>query len=250
MRILITENQRRILFEETENVDNFLSELSTYFNLSPESLSVIKKDIESSGCGKIEFRYFKIRGVGGASLPDGVLINRMIRDLNIGDVIFTIFHEIAHQYQYKKYGNDFSYKLYNNDIDMKEAIGKLRNIEEIADNFGIRKYREYSKRGIINGSMPHNSGYNEYKDDDFKHLILTMQKIIRDAGVTSTEEITTMFYNWLVHPEAASNIEKRVKNNDIDLRSQEKKDKSNKNFDRSNRSNEFTINEGVYDKYE
>ncbi|MFN9905707.1 MAG: hypothetical protein ACK56F_06205, partial [bacterium] len=101
----LKESIRRILKEDTKGIDVFIDELSNNYELSEELLGFIKKFIEESECKLINFSKFKI-GVLGLALESGVLINSTIIGRPLPFVLFVIFHEIAHQYQFKKYGDD------------------------------------------------------------------------------------------------------------------------------------------------
>ena len=198
MKILITEEQGiRLLTEEVQGLGEFLYTLGEKFPIVDKFHNYLKNDIEKSRCEKIEFCGFT-HPSSGASFPNGVLINRLILKENLPKTIFIIFHEIAHQYQYKKYGADFSYKLYNEEMPLKEGIRLLKQTENTADRFGLRKSEEYARLGMYKRPyFPMRGAYDNYTDADFAKYIMTMRKQIQQSGLTSTEEITSMFYNWI-----------------------------------------------------
>jgi hypothetical protein len=199
MRIIITEDQRkRLLTEEVSGLGEFLYILGERYPEIDKFHNQLKRDIEKSNCQKIEMCGFSHRALG-ASLPTGVLINKIILDYySLPYVIFVIFHEIAHQYQYKKYGADFSYKIYSDEIPVKDGIRLLKQTENTADQFGIRKCREYGRMGLYREEYtPPKGNYEKFTDEEFTGYINGMKSQIKSSGLTSTEEITTMFYNWI-----------------------------------------------------
>ncbi|MEN6292787.1 MAG: hypothetical protein ABFD07_12330, partial [Methanobacterium sp.] len=108
-----------------------------------------KNSIEKSGCQHITFGRFNIEALG-LSLDNGVVINERIQYyFKLPMALYVIFHEIAHQYQYKKYGIDLMYKPYRNDSDFVESINIIREREIVADEYANRKVREFIIMGFI-----------------------------------------------------------------------------------------------------
>jgi hypothetical protein len=93
-------------FIESNNVvsgiEVFLKNLITAYPSLENHIDIIKKFIEKSGCKKISIRPFKI-GALGMSLSNGVVLNpTSVYAKSIEHTLYVLFHEIAHQYQYKK----------------------------------------------------------------------------------------------------------------------------------------------------
>jgi hypothetical protein len=205
MKLILNEGQyNRLILESPEGIDDFLDDLSLHYRkLTPEHLQKIKSDIESSGCEKIEWapfsREFTVgkNTAAGLSLPHGVMLNNMILNANpLEIIIYILFHEIGHQYQYKKYGEEFAYKLYRNNIDIPTAIQTLKNIENTADQFGLRKCREYNKLGICR--VPQIPGsYSDVPDQLFIDYLAKFRNKINEMGINTPDEIGTMIYNWI-----------------------------------------------------
>lgn len=207
MKVILNEEQySRLLLEDVQGIDEFMDELSLYYRrLKPEHLAKIKFDIGSSGCEKVEFSPFsKEFTVGnnspsGLSLPHGVMLNVKTLDYPLPIMIYILFHEIGHQYQYKKYGEEFAFKLYRNDADIDESIQQLKQIETTADQFGIRKCREYLKLGIIDRDLMsgQKGAYDNIKREVFEEYINKFKNKIVEMGVNTPDEIGTMMYNWI-----------------------------------------------------
>ena len=87
------------------------------------------------------------------SLTDNVILNKSVFNSDLYKFIFVLFHEIAHQYQYRKYGIERMYALYNGKLPINDAVEWLRYTESVADQFAIRKCRELQKMGIPTGPL-------------------------------------------------------------------------------------------------
>ena len=90
----------------------------------------------------------------GLALESGVLINKMALNSPLPFLLFLIFHEVAHQYQFKKYGEDIMYNCYLGEISDTEAAEFMKHTEEIADDFGSRKIRQLQKLNLIGPYTP------------------------------------------------------------------------------------------------
>ena len=157
----------------------------------------IKSFIENSNCKKVEVAKFKYPALGLA-VHNGVLFNEVVFNQPLPNFLFIIFHEIAHQYQYKKYGDDKMYEFYLGEIDVKDAAIAMKEIEMIADEFASRKVREFVKLGFI--SQPNNSDLSQYKNVPLHHfeaLISQTKQTIKDKGVSSFDDIADIFYNMI-----------------------------------------------------
>ena len=128
---------RRIIKEETSGLGDFVGTLKSNFNISDELVDFVSDFIQKSDCNKIEFTKFKYPALG-AALHNGVLINNMVLNSSLELTLFAIFHEIAHQYQYKKYGIEKMYEFYNNEISVVDTAKFMKTIETTADNFASR----------------------------------------------------------------------------------------------------------------
>ena len=146
MRYIITESQYRLLTEETSGVDDFIGQMVEKYPEVEGYSNQIKSFIENSGCHKIEVASFKYPAMGLA-LHNGVLFNKMIFYQTLPKFLFVLFHEIAHQYQYKKYGAEKMYEFYLGDLDVNDAAESMKKIEIIADEFALRKVRHIAKIG-------------------------------------------------------------------------------------------------------
>jgi hypothetical protein len=192
----LQETIRRILREETTNLDPFIDKLRSTYNMSDEVTDFLVDFIEKSGCQKIEFADFKYQALG-ASLHNGVLINKSILNTSLEMALFVIFHEIAHQYQYKKYGEKTMYDFYNEEISVMDAAKFMKYSENVADDFGSRKIRELQKMGLI---KPHFKSPQMYKDVQLIQLVGFINQIrtqLRANNITTPDRISEFYYNLI-----------------------------------------------------
>lgn len=187
---------RRILKEETQGINNFINTLESKFNLSDELKQFLINFIENSNCKNIEFSNFKIPAEGMA-LYDKVLINNRVLTKNLELVLFVIFHEIAHQYQFKKYGVDKMHDIYNGEISIEEGAKFMKYVEEVADNFAYRKIRELQKKGMIDKSFIPPQLYKTIDLSYIKTLVSHYRTLLSKDNITSHDKISEFFYNMV-----------------------------------------------------
>lgn len=192
-------NRKRIITENLLSIDGFIYELGEYHPEIDEFSNILKDFIIKSGCQGIELRPLSSK-IGGLSLHDRVVINENILNYRLGYVLYVIFHEIAHQYQYKKYGKDFVYNLYLNKISVDEALGILKHIELTADEFAIRKCRELVKLGHLDDKVVMKKGfYKSLPNIEYKILIIKTRNLMRSKKITDTERISEIYYNYIIN---------------------------------------------------
>lgn len=187
----------RILKEETEGIDSFLKRIVDKYPETEHYIGKIKSFIENSNCKKVEVARFKYPALGLA-VHNGVLFNEAIFYQSLPNFLFIIFHEMAHQYQYKKYGDDKMYEFYIGDIDVKDAAVAMKQIEITADEFATRKVREFVKLGLIpQANAPALSVYKNIPLSHFERLISKSKEEIKSKNLTDFEDIANMFYNMV-----------------------------------------------------
>jgi hypothetical protein len=197
MKYIITESQYRLLTEETSGVDDFIGQMVEKYPEVEGYYDQIKSFIENSGCHKIEVASFKYPAMGLA-LHNGVLFNKMIFYQTLPKFLFVLFHEIAHQYQYKKYGAEKMYEFYLGDLDVNDAAESMKKIEIIADEFALRKVREFAKIGLIDvkdSNLP--AVYKTIPINHFVRLITQSRDEIKRKGITDFDGVSETFYNMV-----------------------------------------------------
>jgi len=192
----LQEHIRRILKEETEGISSFINELSDAFNISDELKDEVVKFIENSDCKKIEFSNFKIP-VLGLALHDVVLINKQILSRRLEDALFVILHEISHQYQFKKYGEDIMYDCYIGELSNEEAANFMKHTEEVADEFAGRKMRQLQNKGLISKNFRSPQMYKNLPIQQVSMMVQQYKNQMRRMNINSPEKVSEYFYNMV-----------------------------------------------------
>ena len=187
---------RRIIKEETSGLGDFVGTLKSNFNISDELVDFVSDFIQKSDCNKIEFTKFKYPALG-AALHNGVLINNMVLNSSLELTLFAIFHEIAHQYQYKKYGIEKMYEFYNNEISVVDTAKFMKEVEMVADNFASRKIRELQKMGLIDRNYVPIEMYKTVPETQLVHFINSIRSQLRSNNITSQDDISEFYYNLI-----------------------------------------------------
>jgi len=191
----LQESIRRIIKEETEGIDTFLDEISNKYDLSDELKTFIKEFIQDSNCKRINFSNFKI-GALGMALESGVLINSKVLERPLPFMLFVILHEVAHQYQFKKYGVDVMYNCYLGDVSVKEAAEFMKTTEEVADEFASRKIRQLQKKGLI-GSFTSPQVYKNMPLQNIIMMINNFKNDMKGQNIDSPKKVSEYFYNMV-----------------------------------------------------
>ena len=187
---------KTLINEETDGITIFLNKIQSEYDIS-DSLYVEMLDfIEESGCKKIEFAKFNYPAIGLA-LHNGVLINSNMIGDNLSFLIFVIFHEVAHQFQFKKYGDKIMYGVYSGDVSIDEAAKFMKHTEEVADEFAMRKIRELQKKGLIDDNYRANSPYRNISVQSIKSMIIRFRDDLESKNITSPNDISKYFYNMV-----------------------------------------------------
>ena len=189
----LQESIKRILKEETERVDGFLNEISSVHTMSDELRDFVKNFINDSNCERIDFANFKMAGAMGVAIKSGVLINKIALKRSLPFLLFLIFHEIAHQYQFKKYGN-IMYKCYIGDISEMEAAEFMKHTEEVADDFASRKIRELQKLNLIDNFNP----IQIHRNLPIQQVLMMVSRYREDMrmnNIDTPEKVSEYFYN-------------------------------------------------------
>jgi len=188
-----TKKELRILKENTKRLDPFIDEILSVHKMSNELIDFIKKFIEESNCKRIDFSKFKM-GVMGVALETGVLINRTALNQSLPFLLFLIFHEITHQYQFKKYGEKVMYDCYIGNVSEIEGAEFMKHTEEVADDLASRKIRELQKLGLIGEYTPMQM-YKNLPIEQIKMMVNHFRNEMRIKNIQSPKKVSEYFYN-------------------------------------------------------
>jgi hypothetical protein len=198
---------RQILREQVSEIE-IESGFEEFYNLLREKFDKIDKfdqifeeleiDIKKSPTPKITITD---RGMFcGMSLTSNVILNKSIFNNDLHKFIFILFHEIAHQYQYKKYGKNLLYELTTTEVT-DNTLNKLIKIEQVADRFGRTMASKYATKFNL-PARPISSPYDsiEYGKSSYKRLIEDIQKKINDGEITCVEQMESFMLDHLTKP--------------------------------------------------
>lgn len=198
MKILVKENQYNLLMEQV-GIDDFMSKVSEVYPDSVYAMETILEFIKKSNCQRIEFRDFKYPAAG-VSLHDRVLINNSVLNSDFSFFLFVLFHEIAHQYQFKKYGIELMYKIYTGEIGIDEAAKFVKNVEDVADEFGVRKVRQIESLYGDKIKVSSSGLYKPYKNmplSSLKYMITNIIKVLKENNYKDITDISEIMYNHI-----------------------------------------------------
>jgi predicted aminopeptidase len=94
----------------------------------------------------VPYRFENIRA-NGIAMNDFCVISNHVLNFQPHMLMFVLFHELAHHYQYRKHGHDFALSVYTNDVEkIDEDVERLKWIEDTANKFGEMKTNYYIKK--------------------------------------------------------------------------------------------------------
>lgn len=198
MKILITEKQYRLIIQEsTEGLETFLSELKSTLNLSDELIEEIKNIFEKTECKKVSLE--NLRGAMGLALHNKLVLSPEIFKFGTPQALTIMFHELAHQYQFKKYGAEKMMEVYIGETSLDDAALAISNYEAVADEFALRKIKELKNKGLIKYSDNQiMKGYgNNPKPSMFKTMIEMIRNQLKRNNATDIEKAAEYIYNMV-----------------------------------------------------
>jgi RNA recognition motif-containing protein len=177
-----------------EGLDNLIQQIKKSHPQIQESLiNHIKQFIINSGTPKIEIS--NIRMALGASLKDRVIINSSVFSQSLSHILYVVFHEIAHQYQYKKHGFAEMFAYFKDQISTSEAVKILRTAENIADNYAIRKLKKLQKEGEQLDASGLYGYYAQMSDSILANYIQMVKQELKGDDVSNPEKISQRLWN-------------------------------------------------------
>ena len=196
MKYILNETQYNLVLEQTSGLDEFLDKVKEKYNINDDFISKIKQFILNSDCKKIMVQ--NIRMGEALALSDRVVITPGVFNNSLGIFLFILFHEIAHQYQFKKYGEETMYSVYVGDTSIEEAAEFMKKTELVADEFARKKVREFVNLGFIpQEDATFNGMYKNVSINQLKGMILQFRNVIRQGRITKPSEVSEFFYNMV-----------------------------------------------------
>jgi len=178
-----------------KGLGQFLYQLSDAHETLIPHLKIIKEFIVNSGCPEIKIMPLKM-GLG-AALKSFVLISPTMLKQSLENCLYGLFHEIAHQYQYKKYENKIA-QMFLNDGNLKEDAKVLEKIELVADNFSLKKCRSLARMGVLNMDLIRKVGmYSTFSSDAFESYLNSFRRVLKQQNIKNVEDVDDVFYEYI-----------------------------------------------------
>lgn len=144
----------------------------------------------NSNCKEVYLEEFTDNKLGFSDYKK-IYLNPLVLDLPIHYFLYVFLHEVAHQYQYKKYGKKYVLDLYLN----KDTYQKFWEVEVVADRLSIRKTTEILNKNKKDNIIKLTSTYNtESKKEYIKKYLEEIQNEINKKQLKTIEEIN----NYLI----------------------------------------------------
>ena len=196
MKYILTESQYNLLLEQTSGLDEFLVKVKEKYNIDDEFINKIKEFVVNSDCKRIIVQ--NIRMGEALALSDRLVISPRVFTKPLSMFLFILFHEVAHQYQYKKYGEDKMYSVYVGDTSIEDAAEFMKNTEIVADEFATRKVREFVKSGLIpEKDATFNGMFKNIPIQSIMGMIQQFRTVIKQGNITKPSDVSEFFYNMV-----------------------------------------------------
>lgn len=165
------------------------------FYIGEEFFEDLEDFIIKSGCVSIRFEHMSLKAMG-ISKPEECVISYKVLDLPTDYILYIILHEIAHQYQYKKYGKDLALEIYRSNTSIDEAIESLLYFEQSADRFALMKLNSIVKKNntkIIVNITPRYLNLNNF--NYIRKYIQMVRNEVVNKNYTTIESINEFLHN-------------------------------------------------------
>lgn len=177
--------------ETTEGIVPFLGQLLDAFPDKFKAFKYIRKVIIDSKCPKIRFDRI---AAGGLSTTTECIISTIVLNVDFNRALYVILHEIAHQLQYTKYGENIAHHLYTQDLPDDELIDGLIKIEQTADRYAIAKTRQICNLAGIPYENIEGS-YSNVSRQYILHHLTTIRDAVKKHRFQTIEQINDYLYN-------------------------------------------------------
>ena len=136
-------------------------------------------------------------GALGLALHDKVVISEGVFGSDIAFILYVLFHEIVHSYQYKKYGAEVIYKIFSTLEPTDKDVNFLRKIESVADRFSIWRLKRIAKDENFNASHIHPL-YKNISNYTLKRNMVIFAKELARNNALSLEQKSEVMYNFII----------------------------------------------------
>jgi hypothetical protein len=117
---------------------------------------------------------------------------------SLPSLLFTLFHEVAHQYQFKKYGTKKMMAIHTGEFSVSEGLSFLRQMEVTADRYAEQKLHQLKKLGLISPNEIIPKGFYKSLGDEHYFKIYEMTKnLLSEEDTKDPERISQILYDKL-----------------------------------------------------
>lgn len=201
-------NEEEIINDQKiDGLDNLIQQIKkTHPDASNNLIELIKEFITKSGVPKIEIS--NISMALGASLHDKVIINTSVFNSSLKHILYVVFHEIAHQYQYKKHGFAEMFAYFNDEHKLEDAVKLLRKTENITDKYALAKINQIKTILQNKGENLDTSGlygyYAHMPESMLANYIKMVKQKLKGDDVSNPEKISQTLFN-IISPKKTNN---------------------------------------------
>lgn len=178
--------------EETKNLDVFMQQLQQAFPGHENALDALKQVIIESKCPEIHFEKISALGI---SLTNKCVISTRVLHSSFNHAAYVILHEIAHQMQYTKHGENFAESIFLHDLSDDQLVYKLRKIELTADRYAIAKLKKIFRETNIDVANVPTSIYKSVSDASLLHHIKRVREQVKQRNFKTIEQANEWIYN-------------------------------------------------------
>lgn len=118
----------------TKGLDAFLAKLQERYPQNACALPKLREIILNSRTPEIGFDRLNVSGI---STTTKCILSSNIIGFDFRLVLYMILHEVCHQMQYTKHGEQIAYNIWTDKIPMEQAIDELLKLENAADRWAI-----------------------------------------------------------------------------------------------------------------
>ena len=192
----LTRIVKRVISEQAQGESEFIQTIVDRYNISDELKNEIINTIKNSECKNITFE--KLSMGDGLALGDRLILTPGTLNYTLGRFLFILFHELAHQYQFKKYGMEKMLELYDDEMDIKEAAQFMKQVESVADEFAVRKLRNIQRKGLVTPSISDMfKVYDGITVDRLEMMIKMFRDKLRNSNIKGAKNISEYLYNMV-----------------------------------------------------
>jgi len=177
--------------ERTQGLDKFIQELQQSFPNKAQEIKELEHIILASKCPEIRFEHIKALGI---SKHDACIVNTSVLRSSFKYALYVILHEIAHQMQYSKHGEDFAQALFLDNLSDQQLAQLLRKIELTADRYAVAKCKQILKK-FINDASDVRGFYAGTSDAQLLSHIHRVRNAVKQHKLDNINDINEWIYN-------------------------------------------------------